>query len=895
MGRITSYTEPWHAENVKDVLKHLDSSENGLSENEAEKRLNEFGLNILQENHQSSPVKLFLKQFQDFLVILLIIAAIISFIVGAQKGDNIDGWVIIGILIINAFIGFFQEYKAEKSINALKKLAAIKGTVLREGEKTTIETSHIVPGDIIFLNPGDKVPADARIIFENNLKADESALTGESKNVSKTASVLSKKTTLPDKKNMVFSGTTITKGSAKAVVVGTGMKTEIGKIASMVERAENEQTPLQRRLAHFGQVLGVGILLICAFVFLLTFINHGSILDALMISLSLAVAAIPEGLPVVVTICLALGVKRMVKRNALIRKLPSVETLGSCDVICTDKTGTLTYNEMTVREILINNQLMEVSGHGYEPYGEFTNKRQKNTSEFSLLMKAAMLCNNAFLTKKNKHWQIIGEPTEGALVVLGSKADLEKEELEKENPRIKENQFEPERKMMSTVNKLNNKAYVFAKGAPDVLINKCSKIQHFGRIKKISEKEKDAALQKNAQMAKKALRVLALAYKKKDKGKDEDDLIFLGLVGMMDPPREEVVASITKCREAGISVKMITGDHKETALAIAKELGIGGNAISGEEIDKIEDLGHTAECVDIYARVQPEHKLWIVNALKKTGHIVAMTGDGVNDAPALKGSDIGIAMGKSGTDVSKESSDMILLDDNFTSIVNSVEEGRGIYDNIKKFIKYLLSSNSGEVLSILMGTLIGFTLAGQVVPLLLPIHLLFINLVTDSFLALALGVEPLEKDIMHRKPRKKKEGFLQKSTVFDIILTGVVMSIGTLFIFKNSLSSGSLSYAWSMALTTLIVFQLFNAFNCKSEKSVLRYLFTNKWLMLSVLGCVLMIAAILYTPLSTVFKVVPLGLTDWLLITGVSASILIVMELRKLSVLALNKVHSTRI
>ncbi|MGM5482265.1 MAG: calcium-translocating P-type ATPase, SERCA-type [Nanobdellota archaeon] len=893
-------SEPWHAESIETVFKNLDSTDEGLTKREGRKRLEEFGYNKIKNSHKISPLNLFLKQFKDFLVVLLLIAAIVSFIVGAKKGSSVDGWVIIGILLLNAIIGFFQELKAEKSIEALKKMASVKSTVIREGNKCKIDTECVVPGDILYLETGDKIPADARIIEASNFKTDESALTGESKSVSKVQKLLKRKTQLADKVNMVFSGTIATKGCAKAIVVNTGMNTEIGKIAKMVQGTQNLQTPLQKRLAHFGETLGIGILGICVVVFFLALLNYnGSILDALMMALSLAVAAIPEGLPVVVTICLALGVRSMVKKNALIRKLPSVETLGCTDVICTDKTGTLTYNEMTVREIYTNEQLIEVSGHGYEPHGEFTiDDKKVDIKNFELFLKAGVLCNNSGLYKKKSHWKINGDATEGALTVLGAKANINKKKTEKEMPRIKENPFESERKMMSTINKYKNTNYVFAKGAPDILIKKCTKIYVKGKTKKLTQNDKDTILQKNSGMAKRALRVLGVAYKKKDNKKDEEKLVFLGLVGMMDPPRHEVISSIKKCHDAGINVKMITGDHKETAIAIAKELGIGQYAISGDEIDKIEDLRYTAEHVDVYARVQPEHKLRIVNALKKSNHVVAMTGDGVNDAPALKGSDIGVSMGITGTDVSKEASDMILLDDNFSSIVNAVEEGRGIYDNIKKFIKYLLSSNSGEVLSILLGTIIGFSLAGQAIPLLLPIHLLFINLVTDSFLALALGVEPLSPRTMKRKPRKQKENFIQKKGVFDILITGAVMSIGTIFIFKKSLYSpaGSENYAWSMALTTLIIFQLFNVFNCKSEtRSVFSNFYNNKWLILAVLGCMMMVLGVLYTPLSTLFKVSPLGLADWGLIILVTLTIVLVMELKKLLVFLFSKLHNTRI
>lgn len=876
----------WHSLDTKKVIERLNTSISGLEKKEIKKRISKHGLNEIKKNKKSSPVLLFIEQFKSFLVIILIIAAIVSYIVGYSHGDTVDTWVILAILFLNAIFGFIQEFKAEKSIEALQSMAALKTKVIRNGRLQEILTKNTVPGDILLLEAGDKIPADSRIITASNLETDESALTGESTTVEKSSSILKEKTPLAERKNMLYSGSVITKGTAKAIVVETGMKTELGKIANMMQNTKKEETPLQKQLKHFGEMLGIGILIICGIVFAISYINYGTIIDSLMIALSLAVAALPEGLPAIVTICLALGIQRMIKRNALIRKLPSVETLGCTDVICTDKTGTLTYNQMTVREIYTNHTTTHVSGHGYDPVGHFTNDNDEEVSpeKLSKILTCATLCNNSVLKKEKKKWNIIGDPTEGALIVAAQKAHMIKSELETNMSRLKEFPFDSERKMMSTVNKFKKGKLMFVKGAPDVLIKHCTKISINNKVRKLTDKDKKEIFAKNKNLASKALRVLAFAYKEPTDNMKEEKLIFIGLMGMIDPPRKEVIKSIEKCKDAGIKVVMITGDHKDTAVAIAKELGIGKNAITGEELDKIQNLNETVEHIDVYARVKPEHKLRIVKALKAQGHIVAMTGDGVNDAPALKGSDIGIAMGITGTDVSKEASDMILTDDNFSSIVNAVEEGRGIYDNVKKFIRYLISSNSGEVMTIFIATLIGFysLINGNPLPILLPIHLLWINLVTDGFLALALGVDPLNKEVMSRKPRKKKESLIGLGTLIEIIITAAIMTIGTILIFKQSLCVSD-EYAQTMALTTLVIFQLFNVFNCRSEeRSVFTNFFTNKWLIAAVAGCVIMQTIVIYTPISVFFKTVPLNMEDWIRIIAVSSTVIIGIELKKL-------------
>ncbi|HDM43668.1 MAG TPA: HAD family hydrolase, partial [Candidatus Woesearchaeota archaeon] len=690
----------YYKKTPKEVLKELGSSKRGLSEAEAKQRLKRYGLNEIKEEERISPLKIFISQFRSFMVGILIIAILISLAIG----HILDASVIAAILIINAVLGFVQEYKAEKAIEALKKLVTIEARVVRNGTEKLIDAKYLVPGDIIILEEGMKVPADARLLEEHELETQEAALTGESVPVKKTVMTYHETLPIADQHNMVFSGTVITRGRGKAIVTATGMQTEIGKIARMIQTKEAKLTPLQIKLKKLGEFLGIGALTICGIVFLMGILAGINKFTMFMTAISLAVAAIPEGLPAVVTISLALGVQRMVKKNALIRKLPSVETLGSVTVICTDKTGTLTHNEMTVRKIWMNGKEYSVSGRGYKPIGKFyLSGKVIKPKEIELILKIGALCNNARLQDE----KIIGDPTEGALIVSAAKAGLIKEELELKYPRIAEIEFSSERKRMSTVHKIGKKKILYCKGAPEVLLELCNRIYINGRVERLTRQLKRKILAVNERFAKQALRVLGFAYNDR---LEEKDMVFVGLQGMIDPPRKEAKIAVQRCKEAGIKVIMLTGDYKLTAEAIAKELGIRGKAVDGKELDRIEDLANVVEEIAIYARIDPRHKVKILEALKMKGHIVAMTGDGVNDAPALKKADIGIAMGVTGTDVAKEASDMILLDDNFASIVKAVEEGRIIYENIRKFVMYLLSSNLGEICTLFFSLLFGMPL-----------------------------------------------------------------------------------------------------------------------------------------------------------------------------------------
>jgi P-type Ca2+ transporter type 2C len=889
----------WHSETKDSVIKILESSENGLKNSDAVHRLHTYGPNILTKRKEISKIKLFLSQFNSFIIWILIVATILSFIIG----DKVDAYVILAIVIINAILGYYQEHNAAKSLEALKRMAALQAVVVRNGSIIKTDSEKLVPGDIILLEAGNKVPADSRIIQATRLEVDESSLTGESTLVPKSEKQIKEETFLSDRCNMAYAGTIVVKGCARAIVVETGMKTELGKIAALVEGEKDSETPLQKKISVFGEFLGIGIIAVCAVVFLIGILREtGNISQIFMISISLAVAAIPEGLPAVVTICLAIGVQKMVKKHALIRKLPSVETLGETDVICTDKTGTLTYNQMTVREIYANSKAYFVSGQGYSPNGYFTDEKNGNadTKEIAILLKCSVLCNDSSLDRDHKGWKIIGDPTEGALVVAAAKAGFHKEDLEKSSKRIDTIAFDSDRKRMSTLNKEGTKVYGYVKGAPDIILPLCKKIYINGKIRNITETDRKEIISQNFNMANKALRVLGFAYKEidnsgvkyKEEKEIENNLIFLGIIGMNDPPRKEVIGSIKQCNDAGIRVIMITGDHKATAVAIAHELGLGTNVLTGEELDKIEDLSKIVDSVEIYARVSAEHKLKIVAALRERGHVVAMTGDGVNDAPALKSADIGIAMGITGTDVSKETADMVLTDDNFTSIVNAVEEGRTIYDNIRKFIRYLITSNLGKILLLFIAMLVGYqsVKTGDIILPLLAIQILWINLLTDGLPALALSVEKADKDIMKRKPRKKGERIVTTALVMDTFIVGIVMCLGSLFLFVYGLKYSDY-YAQTLAFTVIVMFKLFNVFNSRSEKGsvISGNLFTNKWLWLSVGFSFALQLLIIYTPLSQIFKTVRLGFMDWAIVFAVAFSVIVVMEIKKLIVRMLDK------
>ena len=854
----------YYNKSVKEVIEEFNSSESGLTNESAKRRLEKYGLNELKKKKKINALKIFLRQFKSFIIYILFAAVIISL---AAK-EYTDAIVIAAILIINAILGFIQEYKAEKAIEALKRLVTLKVKVRRNNKLELIDAKELVPGDILVVEAGDKIAADARLIKTYELETQEASLTGESTPVIKTANRLTEKLIIADQKNMLFSGTNASKGKGEAIVIGTGMNTEIGKIAEMIQE-DGKETPLQKNLQHLGKKVASLVVLIAVIVFIAGVLRQGNIPEMLLIAVALAVAAVPEGLPAVVTICLALGVQRMVKKNALIRRLPSVETLGSTNVICTDKTGTLTKNEMTVKEIFVNNKIIHVKGVGYKPEGDFLfNDKKIDKKEVQLLTKIGLLCNNSELEDN----EVIGDPTEAALIVSAQKSGLDRD-LKDNIARIDEIPFSSERKRMTTIHLINNKKVAFMKGAPDIILNLCDRININGKVDRLDEKNKKNILKINEQFSDNALRVLGFAYKEV-KDKEEKNFIFAGLQGMIDPPRDEVIESIKKCKRAGIRVIMITGDHKNTAVAIANRIGIKGSAITGQELDEI-NLDNIIDDVNIYARVNPEHKVKILESLKRKGYVVAMTGDGVNDAPALKKADIGIGMSIAGTEVAKESSDMLLLDDNFASIVNAVEEGRGIYDNIKKFVEYLLSTNLGEILTIFIAIMINLPLP------LIAIQILWINLLTDGFPALALSVDPVEKGIMERAPRKKEEKIISKNIAVRMFFVGMIMMIGTLFLFNKFLPNEG--YARTIAFATLIIFQLFHVLNVRVRHSAFIRLFNNKWLWLAIISSVLLQLAVIYTPLNVYFKTVPLIAVHWIYIIGISSIVLWFGEILKLA------------
>jgi Ca2+-transporting ATPase len=857
--------ELYFDEKIEEVLARLDAKREGLTTWQANKRLETYGHNVIAEKKKTTAVQIFLNQFKSLIIWILIIALGIS----ALAGEYIDASVIGVIVILNAIVGFIQEYKAEKAIEALKKLTSLRARVIRDGEEKRIDASEIVPGDILVLDTGDKVPADARLIELSNLETQEGVLTGESTPVSKEIAIIKPNAQVAERKNMVFSSTIITRGHAKAIVTGTGLKTELGKIATMIQEEPEKETNLQKKLAGMAKWIAAATIIICLIVFIAGVLRGNAIIEMFLTSVSLAVAAIPEGLPAVVTIALALGVQRMAKRGALVRRLPSVETLGSTTVICTDKTGTLTFNEMTVKKIYVSGEIVEVTGSGYKPEGKFSHVPKG----LDLILGIGSLCNNA----KLKHdFTIIGDPTEASLITVAAKHDIIKENLEIKYPRSDEISFDSIRKRMTTVHEVDGKKTVYTKGAPDQIIRICTRIYDNGKIRKITRKDQELIMDRMEEFAGNALRVLAFAYKEDSKTKDyEKDLIFVGLQAMMDPPRINVKEAIAKCKSAGIKTVMITGDHKTTALAVARELGIEGKAITGEELDQIENLEKIVDEIAIYARVNPEHKMRIAEALQKKGHIVAMTGDGVNDAPALKGADIGVCVG-SGVDVAKEASDMVLTNDDYSTIVNAVEEGRGIYDNIKKFVGYLLASNLGEVMVLFIATLLGWPLP------LIAVQILWINLVTDGLPAIALGVDPVGKDVMNKKPRKTNEKIISKNMILTMLVLGILICAGALFVFYQTYAKfDDLNRARTAAFTTLVILELVKLYVIRSKYKV--GIFSNKWLILAVISSFILQMLVVYTGLNFFFETVPLQMSDWILMMSVAVvSFIIAMIANKL-------------
>lgn len=888
----------WYRSTKYETLSQLQTSiDEGLSQLEAENRMKKYGLNELKEEDRKGFVSKLIEQFKDFLVIILIIASIISFAVE----ERADGIIILAIVVINALLGLYQEGRAEKALEDLKKMAAPNAKVIRDGNATIVPANSLIPGDVVLLESGDIVPADLRLVQSSNLKIEEASLTGESVPVEKDSNILfEKEVALGDRTNMAFMSTIVTYGRGKGVVVNTGHDTEIGKIATMIQSLDDESTPLQKNLNKLGKYLGIACIIVCILVFSIGIFQGRDLLQMFMVAISLAVAAIPEGLPAIVTIVLALGMNRMVKRNAIVKKLLAVETLGCTTVICSDKTGTLTQNEMTAVKAYTDGKVFDITGTGYEPKGDFKIDGNliavKDIVGLDMLTTIGALCNDAVLEKIDDGHKILGDPTEGALITLARKRNVYKDEINKKFPRIDEIPFDSDRKMMTTFhsNYIPNKIVSFTKGAPDIVISRCDTVYINGEVKPLTDKLREEIFNINSQFSKKALRVLAFAFKQHDGLPNnitsetiENKMVFVGLVGMIDPPREEAKEAIKLCKKAGIQIIMITGDYKETAYAIAKELGIieyEDEAIMGRELDNTshEELKELVKHKRVYARVSPEHKVRIISALKANGEITAMTGDGVNDALALKRADIGVAMGIAGTDVAKNTAEVILIDDNFASIVAAVEEGRIIYSNIKKFVFFLLSCNIGEILIVFLSILFNLP-----VPLI-PIQLLWLNLVTDSFPALALGMEKGEPEIMEEPPRDPKESILDKGMVRAIVFQSAAIAIGSLLAYRWGLKTygtQNLTIPRTITFATLITAELLRAYSSRSEKHTILEIgiFSNRTLTYATIVSFVLLIAVIYLPaLQPIFKTYPLGFSDWQIILLHSLLPLVVGEVYKL-------------
>lgn len=890
---------PWYHKSIDEVCRELDTDpKRGLSSQEARIRLEKYGPNELAQKKGPSIFQMFLEQLKDYMVIILLIASVISIFLG----EITDSLIIIAIVIINACLGVFQEYRASKALEALKKMSAPNAKVLRDGETLTIPSRELVPGDVVILETGDYMPADLRLISTVNLKVEEAALTGESVPVEKHAdAVFEGEVALGDQKNLGFMSTVITYGRGAGVVTKTGMNTVIGGIAAMIQEAEEEDTPLQKKLKQMGKLLGTGCLVICALVFVLGLARGEEVLHMFMTAISLAVAAIPEGLPAVVTIVLAIGMQRLVKRNAIMKKLHAVETLGGTTVICSDKTGTLTQNQMTIVKMYIPGREISVEGEGYKPVGRMYEGDKPIDLErepaLRRLLEVQALCNDARLENQAggaaEEWRIVGDPTEGAMIVAAAKAGIGREEINGRYPRINEIPFDSARKLMTTFHRTNEgPVLACTKGAPDILIERCTKIMRGdGTIEPITDEDKSAVLEENHKLASEALRVLAMAFKELEAVAEdptseeyEKDLVFCGLVGMIDPPRPEAIEAVKICKTAGIRVVMITGDYKDTAAAIARQLGIideSSRVLDGAELNKLseEEFAEAVKTVNVYARVSPEHKVRIVQTIKKHGNIAAMTGDGVNDAPALKRADIGIAMGITGTDVTKESADMIITDDNFASIVSAVEEGRVIFSNIRKFVFFLMSCNVGEVIIIFVSMLLGWPIP------LLPIHLLWVNLLTDAFPALALGTEKMEPGLMQQKPRDPQAAIIDKSMIVSIIVQSAVMTAAILGSFYIGWTSGGEVLGRTYALMTMCLSEILRAYTCRSEKHTAFKLgfFGNSKLNLATIGCLFLLVIIVLVPgLRDIFSLAKLSLHDWDWIVGLCVLPFVFGELTKI-------------
>lgn len=914
-----------HRQTVEETVAALHTdAERGLSGAEAAQRRTQYGRNELDVSSPRPEWLKFLDQFTDVLVLLLIAAAIISSAIWLYERDTAlpyEAIAILAIVLLNALMGYIQEARAERAAAALRKMSAAHSNVVRDGERLNVLAAELVPGDIIIIAEGDTVPADARLIESVALQTAEAALTGESLPVTKHVAPVPGEAELGDWRNMIFSGTTAVYGHGRAVVTATGMHTQMGRIAGMLQEAPDEVTPLQRELDRVGKVLAVIVVLIAVAmigtIFLVSDVHGFSeVFAVLLLGVALAVAAVPEGLPAVVTAVLSIGMQRMAKRNAIIRHLVAVEALGSATVIASDKTGTLTRNEMTVRRVLTASGCTKLSGTGYAPAGDVSfvgNSSGEGPLRFELrrALIAAERANNAVLQERDGTWTVQGDPTEGALIVAACKVGLRTDALDERFARIGEIPFSSERKLMSTVHtdaERHNRLIAVTKGAPDVLLARCSHELVGREAVPLTDARRVEIMASNDALTAEALRTLGVAFRslpadlRQRDTFDEDmehDLVFLGLIGMIDPPRQEARDGVARARAAGIRSIMITGDHPKTAAIIAAELGItSGRAVAGAELEAMteEELDRTVQEISVYARVNPSHKLRIVKALQRAGEIVAMTGDGVNDAPALKAADIGVAMGVTGTDVSKEAADMVLADDNFATIVAAVEEGRAIFSNIRKFLRYLLSSNIGEVMTMFFGVvladMIGLSATNVVVVLpLLATQILWINLVTDGAPALAIAVDPADPAIMQRPPRPRDEGVITRRMWRGIFLVGAIMAAGTLLVLDASLpgglieGSGTIDYGRTMAFTTLVLFQLFNVFNARSDElSAFHGLFANGWLWAAVVLSLLLHALVVYTPfLQEAFSTVSLSATDWLFCTAVASSVFWLRELSKIA------------
>ena len=860
----------WQTKEISQIFKELKTSYKGLNENDVKQRLEKYGKNTLKEKKKESIFIKFIKQFNDFMIITLIIAAIISAVVSKMNGesDYIDSIIIIAIVIFNAIMGLVQEQKAEKSIEALRKMTAPVAKVIRNGKVQEVKASEVVPGDIVILETGNYVPADCRLIKSYNLKIEESSLTGETVPSEKEADkVLNNDIAVADMKNMAFATTIVVNGHAEAVVVNTGMNTKVGKIAGMIIEDEAPETPIQKKLGEVGKTLAIVCIVICILIFVIGIFKKIPIIEMFMTSVGLAVAAIPEGLPAIVTIMLSIGVTKMAKKNSIIRKLPAVETLGSSTVICSDKTGTLTQNKMTVTTI------KDCDG---------TSRNKK------MILELATMCTDTTEEHINGTKEAKGEPTEVAITNAALLNGISKSYLYEQMPRINELPFDSTRKMMTTIHKIGNKYRIITKGAPDVLIRKCTKYYKNGQILPVFEIEELIKLQ-NQEMAQRALRVIAVAYKDVDTMPNlnsaenvENNLVFCGLIGMIDPPREGVKEAVATCRKAGIKTVMITGDHLQTAKAIAKELGIlrkNDLAIDGQTLEKMskDELEKNIKKYSVFARVSPEHKVRIVKAFQVTGGVVAMTGDGVNDAPALKNADIGIAMGKGGTDVAKNAADMVLTDDNFVTIVEAIKQGRNIFDNIKKAIHFLIATNIGEIVTIFLGLILGMKSP------LLAIQLLWVNLVTDSLPAIALGLEKPEKNIMEKMPRNPKKSIFAGGLWSKIIIEGLMIGTLTLVAFSIGNKFWGLEIGRTMAFVAIGLIELVHSLNIKSTESIFKCgLFENKFLIGAViLGTLMQIIVVIIPKLAEIFSLKPLNIEQWLITIIISVMPVVLMEIQK--------------